>query len=386
MKVMVVLFVVPTIFIMKSIGFIFFFLIILALFIGAIVYVSNRFALFFPSTPRKMCLLSFGALAVITFLSVALFQITPSPIGRAVFIFAGITISLFLFLLMSIAVTDLFNLIFKFPFQTRGYLSIGLVLLLMIYSVWNAYAIKVKEVTIPIKGLTEEVRAVHVTDIHLGNFRGKRGTDKVVQKIKELNPEVIFNTGDMFDSQVHFGEGKDVLASFRTLDIPHYFVYGNHDQHVGVPEVVNQMKRANATVLLNEVTHFKGLQIIGLNNMLVDRHSSDIHAFGESENIEDTLDKLDIDEDMPTIVLHHRPDGVQYMEAKGTDLLLAGHTHAGQVFPFTYIAQWMFGYNRGLYKYKTMDIYVSEGIGTFFVPIRFLTSSEIILFKLTPVK
>lgn len=371
---------------MRSFGFILFFLIILALFGGAIAYVSNRFALFFPSIPKKIWLLSFGSLAVITFLSVSLFSITPNPVGKALFIFAGIAISLFLFLLMSVAVTDLFNLVFKFPVQTRGYLSVGLASLLTMYSIWNAYTIRVKEVTIPIQGLTEEIRAAHITDIHLGNFRGKRGADKVVRKIKELNPDVVFNTGDMFDSQAHFAAGKDVLGSFRTLDIPHYFVYGNHDQHVGVPEVISQMKRANATVLLNEVTHFKELQIIGLNNMLVDHNSSDIHASAGSETIEETLNRLEIKEDVPTIVLHHRPDGVQYMEAKGADLLLSGHTHAGQVFPFTYVAKLMFGYNRGLYKYKTMDIYVSEGIGTFFVPIRFLTSSEIILLKLIPLK
>lgn len=369
---------------MRSIGFILFFLIIVALFIGAIAYVSNRFALFFPSIPKKIWVLSFSFLAVITFLSVALFAITPNLFGKALFIFAGITISLFLFLLMAVAVTDLFNLVFKFSFQTRGYLSVGLASLLMIYSVWNAYTIKVKEVTIPIKGLTEEIRAVHITDIHLGSFRGKQGADKVVQKIKELNPDVVFNTGDMFDSQAHFGKRKDVLASFRTLGIPHYFVYGNHDQHVGVPEVIRQMVNVNTITLLNETATFRELQIIGLNNMLVDRNSSDIHATADSETIEDTLDKLGINENAPTIVLHHRPDGVQYMAAKGADLLLAGHTHAGQVFPFTYVAKLMFGYNRGLYKYETLDIYVSQGIGTFFVPIRFGTSSEMTLLKLIP--
>lgn len=119
--------------------------------------------------------------------------------------------------------------------------------LLTIYGAWNAYTIKVKEVIIPIKGLTQEIRAVHITDVHLGNFRGKREVDKIVRKIKELNPDVVFNTGDMFDSKAHFGEGKDVLSAFRTLNMPHNnFVYGNHDEHVGVEEVIRQMKKANA--------------------------------------------------------------------------------------------------------------------------------------------
>lgn len=285
---------------------------------------------------------------------------------------------------MSIAVIDLFNLIFGLSLQKRGYLSVGLASLFTIYAVWNAYTIKVKEVTIPIKGLTEEIRAVHITDIHLGNFRGKRGVDKIVQKIKELNPDVVFNTGDMFDSKAHFGEGKDVLSAFRTLEIPHYFVYGNHDEYVGVQEVIKQMERANATILLNEITRFRELQIIGLNNMLPDHNSSDMHALAGSETIEESLDKLEIRKNSPTIVLHHRPDGVKYMEEKGANLLLSGHTHAGQIFPFISVAKLIFGYNRGLHRYKTMDIYVSEGIGTYFVPIRLGTRSEMTLLKLIP--
>ena len=50
----------------------------------------------------------------------------------------------------------------------------GLTTLLTGYGVWNAYHFRVKEVTIPIRGLTEEIRAVHLTDIHLGNSRGKK--------------------------------------------------------------------------------------------------------------------------------------------------------------------------------------------------------------------
>jgi len=170
------------------------------------------------------------------------------------------------------------------------------------------------------------------------------------------------------------------------LDIPHYFVYGNHDEHVGVETVIGQMKNANATVLLNQIAYFEELQIIGLNNMLTDQNSFDIHAGPNSQTIENTLNELDIKDNLPTIVLHHRPDGVKYMQQKGADLLLAGHTHAGQLFPFTLIAKLMFGYNKGLYKYENMDIYVSEGIGAIFAPVRFGTHSEMTLIKLIPDK
>lgn len=370
---------------MRYIGIIIFLIIIIALITGAIIYLSNRCVMFFPSIPKKVWVWGFIALFIVAFLCMSVFATTANPIGKGIFIFGGIAISMFLFLLFSVAITDIFNLIFKFSPQLRGFLSIGLASLLTIFSVWNAYTLKVKEITIPVKGLTQEIRAVHITDVHLGNFRGKSEVDKIVRKIKEINPDIVFNTGDMFDSKIHFAEGKDVLAAFRSLNMPHYFVYGNHDEHVGVEEVVKQMKNANATVLLNEIVYFGELQIIGLNNMLPDRNTFDMHATADSETIEDALNKLEIKKDYPTIVLHHRPDGVKYMQEKGADLLLAGHTHAGQVFPFTFIAKLMFGYNRGLYKYDTMDIHVSEGTGTIFAPIRFGTRSEITLIRLIPI-
>ena len=371
---------------MKYLSIILFLLVVILPITGAIIYLSSRCSLFFPFVPKKAWIWGFVNLFIIAFLCMTAFATTANPIGKGIFIFGGIAISLFLFLLMSVAIVDLFNLIFKFSPQVRGGLSVGLALILTVYGVWNANTIKVKEVTIPVKGLTQEIRAVHITDVHLGNFRGQGEANKIVHKIKELNPDVVFNTGDMFDSKAHFGEGKDVLSAFRTLDIPHYFVYGNHDQHVGVDEVIKQMGSANVIVLLNEIANFGELQIIGLNNMLSDRNSFDMHAMSDSETIEDVLNKLDIKESSPTIILHHRPDGVKYMENKGTNLLLAGHTHAGQIFPFTFVAKLMFGYNRGLYKYKTMDIYVSEGIGTIFVPVRLGTSNEMTLLRLIPDK
>ena len=369
---------------MKYLGAILFFIIILSLITGAIIYLSNRCAMFFPYIPKKIWICGFISLFIIAFLCMTAFSITANPIGKAVFVFGGIAISMFIFLLMSIALTDLFNLVFKFSPQIRGFLSIGLMLLLTVYGICNANTLKVKEITIPIKGLTQEIRAVHITDIHLGNFRGKNQVDKIVNKIKELNPDVVFNTGDMFDSKAHFGEGEDVLSAFRTLDVPHYFVYGNHDEHVGLQDVIKHAKNANITVLQNETASFGELQIIGLNNMLPDRNSFDMHATAESETIEGALNKLNIQKDCPTIILHHRPDGIKYMQEKGADLLLAGHTHAGQIFPFIFIAKLMFGYNKGLYNYEAMDVYVSEGVGTIFIPVRLGTNSEMTLIRLIP--
>jgi predicted MPP superfamily phosphohydrolase len=358
---------------------------ILGLIAGAIILLSNRFGLFFPFLSQKAWIWSFSAFMLFSLIGIVVaFQSMTHPVEKIWASIGSIAISVFLFLVFSVLLTELLNLAFRLAPQIRGFITLGITLVLTGYSIWNAYNIRVKEVTVPVAGLNQEIRAVHLTDIHLGNHRGKQNLENIVRIIKELNPDVVFNTGDQFDSKVHFVAENDVLAAFRTLNIPHYFVYGNHDEHAGVGEVITRMKNAGATVLLNEVVHFGELQIIGLNNMLADAGTFDFHASDNSENIESVLSQLQVDTNQPTIILHHRPAGVNYMAAKGADLLLAGHTHAGQLFPFTFIAKWMFGYNKGLYKYDKMSIYVSQGVGTIFSPVRLGTNSEITLLKLVP--
>jgi hypothetical protein len=240
---------------MKYLAIILFLIVSLALMGGAIIYLSSRFAIYFPIISKKTWIWGFSAVLVTALTAMMAFSTTVNPFGKFVFMFGGTIAGILIFLLLAVAVSDLVYLIFKISPQTRCAISLGLTLLLTIYGIWNAYSIKVKEITIPIQGLTKEIRAVHLTDVHLGNFRGEKSVEKIVHKIKEINPDVVFNTGDMFDSKTHFGTNENVLSAFRTLNIPHYFVYGNHDQHVGLETVIEQMKRANATILLTEVTH-----------------------------------------------------------------------------------------------------------------------------------
>ena len=358
----------------------------LALATGAVIYLSNRFALFFPVLSKNEWMWGFIALFFIIIVSMSVFMLISHPIGKPLYIVGGIITSLFVFTLMFVAITDSLNLIFNLMPQVRGLLSVGFAVLLTGYGVWNAFNIKIREVEISIKGLTQEIRTVHISDVHLGSLWGKRYVEKIADKIKELNPDVIFNTGDMFEGRVHFRENADVLGALRELEIPHFFVYGNHDKTAGLQKVINQMENANITVLRNEIVNFGELQIIGLDHMLANENTFDMHAQPGDETIKSVMERLPVEEKRPVIVLHHSPDGASYMQAKGVDLLLAGHTHAGQIFPFTFFAKMMFRHNSGLYKHEMMNIYVSEGTGTIFLPVRFGTRSEIALIRLVPNK
>ena len=356
----------------------------LVLVAAAVYYLSKRFALFFPAPGMKGWVWIFSAGLIFAFIGSIGFSELTNRFVAAWSLVGSILLGAFILLLLSLAVTDLLHLAFRLSPALRGYLSLGLTVLLTAYGVWNAYQFRVKEVTIPIKGLTKEIRAVQLTDIHLGNLRGKKELERIVRITKELQPEIILHTGDLFDSKTHFNGNDDVLDPFRTIGVPHYFVFGNHDEQVGLMQVLRRVNESGVTVLMNEVVHYGELQIAGLNNMRADSQSFDIHASNDSATVQSVMKRLEIDPERPLLVLHHRPDGISYMAQEGADLLLTGHTHAGQMFPFTLIAKWMFGYNKGLYRYKETHVYVSQGVGTFFSPIRFGTHSEITLLRLIP--
>jgi len=80
--------------------------------------------------------------------------------------------------------------------------------------------------------------------------------------------------------------------------------------------------------------------------------------------------------------MHHSPVGLDYVKEMGIDLMLAGHTHAGQMFPATVIAPLLFPLNKGLRTEGDTHYFVSQGAGTFGPRLRLGSESEINLITL----
>ena len=369
--------------IMKYLGFILFFVVILASLSGTIYYLSTKFAFFFSAISNKTWLWGLICTTFVLIAGTASSFFSHSHSGKIFFILLAFWITILLYLLMIVVLLDLINLWFKMLPIARGIIAFALTILFIIYGAINASVIKVKKISIPVYGLTKEIKAVHISDVHLGNFWGKKRLENIVDKITKLNPDVVFNTGDMFDNKT-MNDYADILNPLEKLTIPHYFVYGNHDQMSGIEKVVVSMENAGVIVLQNEIVQFGELQIIGLNNMLEDNNGFDIHTNLSATTIQSVMEKLPIDENLPTLVLHHRPAGIKYLNDKKADLLLCGHTHGGQLFPFILITKAMYHYNKGLYHYKDMSVSVNLGIGTAFMPIRIGTHSEITVITLVP--
>jgi len=354
----------------------------LGIIVGANVYLSKRFSWYFGLENPKLLYFLFPVLILFMMFGVIAFSNSMSVTGHLLYIFAALLMGFLLYLLLAVLLVDLGHIFIKLPPKMYGISALLLTVLVFVYSFWNANNIRTSELEVGIRGLKEEVKVMHLSDIHLGHFRGKMFMQRIVDKTKSQDVDAVFITGDLFDGRIRFSDGS--LAPLAELKVPVYFIEGNHDVYSGVKEIKNSLREIGVRVLENEAVNWGEFQLIGLNHMRADSLASANHAAGGPESIRKVLPGIKTDPNKPTILLHHSPDGIQYAHEKDVDLYLAGHTHAGQLFPINYITELMFKYNKGLHDYKGTRIFVSQGTGTFGPPMRLGTRSEIAVISLIP--
>ena len=257
----------------------------------------------------------------------------------------------------------------------RLLLFIGTILL-SIKSFYNAYRIDIRKEIVSIKNLPvawQEKNIIHISDVHLGPILREKFFHRVINKIKELKPDAVFITGDLFD-----GSESDfswVSKPLNDLDAPLglYYSLGNHDFLLGAEKVISLLRGQNITVLSNRMIEKDGMQIIGL-DFTPDRN------FDLKREI---LAHTGYVAAKPSVLLFHEPKETVKSQGVGIDLQLAGHTHGGQMFPFNFLARYFYhGHSHGLFRRHDYTLSVTAGIGTWGPPMRTGTSSEIVLISL----
>lgn len=267
---------------------------------------------------------------------------------------------------------------------------ITLVPIISIYGLYNADNPKIKNINLEFKNLNQPIRFAHISDVHIGAVRKDRLLNKIVKKINQESKnglDFVVITGDLAD-----GSGPIGFNSFKPLSkskVPIFFTSGNHDFYPGIKNVIYAAEEANIRVLSNEIIDIKGTQIIGFpyNNEgfgsnAVSEAADDLNKLenGNCKNCEDKSNK--INRDKVSIALHHVPIGWEIFKEHGIELVLAGHTHGGQFFPFNILVKIVFPYLRGLFEDNGKYMFVSDGVGTLDAPIRVGTTAEIAIFNL----
>jgi uncharacterized protein len=277
-------------------------------------------------------------------------------------------IVLILYTSIFIILIQIITFFLKIPSNLKVKILIVLLILLFSYGFWNANQITIKTIQLETKKISQDYTAVFISDIHLGS-RDVSYFNKIITKIKEINPDFLMIGGDLID--MHHITPKD-LNSLNTLNITKYFIYGNHESYEQIePNFFQNI--SNLNILDNNYTYEKDFQIIGLNPY--------IKNWGKHVSLTNLLNKTKIDNSFYTIILTHESDGFDYFLEKKIDLVLSGHTHRGQIFPFNLITKLRYKYNYGLYDKKETIIYTSSGVGTWGPKLRIGSKNEIIIIE-----
>jgi len=229
----------------------------------------------------------------------------------------------------------------------------------------------------------EELTIVQLSDVHIGNTIGKAFLQECVERINALKPDIVVITGDLVDRKID--DAKDELQPLKELrsTFGTYFVLGNHEYYHGAEEIANYMPEVGVTPLLNDSviisdgTH--SINLVGLN---------DIQSIRFDTLLIDT-DKAfrDVDASKPTVLLSHQPKSIAFVESYSYDLMLSGHTHGGQIFPFGFLVMLQQPYLAGLHAITTTkQIFVSRGTGYWGPPVRIFAPSEISVLTLKLLK
>jgi predicted MPP superfamily phosphohydrolase len=242
------------------------------------------------------------------------------------------------------------------------------------YGLYQVFDIRTEHVTLKTTKIPEgigKIRVVQITDVHLGLIVGEARLKRILQAVKEANPDILVSTGDLVDGQP---DNLKVLAKMLQEIQPRYGIYavlGNHEYYAGLSRSLNFTKEAGFTMFRGNGANVADLiTIAGVDD-----------PAGESYGLAIEVKEKELLAGYPrnrfTILLKHRP--VVDKDAIGLfDLQLSGHVHKGQIFPFVFAVKAFFPYVSGLYDFKSGSyLYVSRGSGTWGPPIRFLSPPEV---------
>ncbi|MEM4260243.1 MAG: metallophosphoesterase [Candidatus Woesearchaeota archaeon] len=350
---------------------IFIIILLIILYLGVHYYVFWRLWYLFSIKQkiRHYCLLLF--LMCIFPISSLIEKSVSNSFVRTFYVLSAIWVGTIFFLFCCLVVFEILNKLIKIPKYAAGVVIVMAAISITIFSIIIALVITTRTVTIPVEDIDKNYKIVHLSDIHIGTVHNSRYLKNIVKKVNHIDPDFVVITGDLFD-----GSGKLIdynISSLNDIKVETFFVTGNHERYVGVDEVLSLLNKTKINILRNQVVNFEGLQIIGIDD-----------SETEFENRNPSLNKITINKSIPTILLYHRPVGLDDANDVGVDLQLSGHTHHGQVFPFSLIVKLLYPRDYGLYTYKNTTLYVSQGVGTWGPPMRFLTRSEIVVINLVP--
>ena len=279
---------------------------------------------------------------------------------------------MFAYLFIAAALYDISNAILM-DAQPFGLAVFIIAIATGLYGIMHAQHIVVKKISVKLPNLPEAWRgrtAVWMSDLHLGSVRGARFSAKVTKLSNSLSPDIVFIGGDLYDG-THAPDPFAIAKPLKNLSSKFGTIYitGNHEEFGDPGQFLSAVHALGMRILQDEMTEIEGLQILGV----------DYSHAAKKDQFETILKNFKLDHAKSSILLKHEPKDLDVAEAAGVSFQISGHTHNGQQWPFNYLANMAYkGYGYGQKMYKTMEVYVSSGIGGWGPPVRVGSDCEIV--------
>ncbi len=226
---------------------------------------------------------------------------------------------------------------------------------------------------VTLSGLPHELDGtviIAMSDLHLGSQLGRDWLDARIDQVESQRPDMVVLLGDLFEG--HGAPQSDLLPVLKRIKAPLgvWAVPGNHEFRGGSDAALSFIKRADIKVLINTWEQIRpGLILAGIEDLTA------IHRTGRM------FDPLPIAlagrPEAATILLSHTPLQADRAAKQGVGLMLSGHTHGGQIWPFGYIVRLTYPLLAGRYEIGGMSAIVCRGTGTWGPRMRLWQPGEI---------
>lgn len=304
----------------------------------------------------------------------------PGQVTRMMYFYAAMWLGTVHFLFLAAVTTSLTSLFAELSGSTLSPWFVCIIFFIALgfngFALWNGFQIHSTHLTIALPKLPEHwigKKIAFFADSHFGNIHRNRTAEDIVQLIEAEDPSLILMGGDFFDGPPIDPDLVTKPFERLTKRIPAYFVSGNHEEYGDTIGFLRSLQSAGFRVINDKRIEENGLQIVGL----------DFVTTRTPEATEMVMMHLHVNPELPTIVLKHIPRNIGELVGSGADFTLHGHTHEGQMWPFSVITWFVYkGYDFGLKPYGDALVYTTSGAGSWGPPQRFGTSQEVVFFTL----
>jgi hypothetical protein len=262
-------------------------------------------------------------------------------------------------------------------FISLVFISVGL----CIYGFFHARRITVHEVGLTTDKLPagETIRAAIISDVHLYSVETTARLDRVLAALKPLKFDIFISCGDLIEAGLHEIDWRGMAGRFGEIHAPlgKFGVMGNHEVYANIAagfDIAREFhEKAGLDLLVDQARRIgPAVTFIGL--------ADQGHGRGRTDKESALLQNAE--KDRFIILLKHQPAVVE-ASIGGFDLMISGHTHNGQIWPFNHVVKLFYPFVVGQHDLGGGQLYVSPGTGSWGPPIRVGSTAEITLLVVT---